>query len=868
MRAHPSFRELPEDVKAVNLTGRCLSIVPIRFSKNSQLQSLTLSRNSIQNLPRNLKKLRTLIMASNNLKEITQMMAGQLHSYPMIQTLDFSKNLLREIPVSFLNMTTLTSLNLFGNQLVDFDGSELVSLTNIDLGSNRLKRFPALPPSITTISLDNNRLSSLAVSLELATRLSLSGNLIRQFDDSCVFPQLTVLDVSHNRISVIPPLVRVAPRLEVFHGGTNLIQHAPRFPKTITEINMSHNKLASLPRNMAALQRLVTADFSSNRIRMLTQLSRTLEVLILFDNKIWRIEHNGRLPRLTQVCLSGNVLGDLPRLRATAVTDYYLSSNLLRHVRVSSFSAKAERIDLDRNDLLSLPRGLFNLRALRYLSLQQNRLSVLPKTIASATLIFLNISENPIKKLPPLSPALEQLCAASCGLMSLPESLRLSPELIELDVSGNQLTAIPFFPSLVTLRASRNRLVKFPKLPRSITSVDVSHNAIRKMGHCLNYPNLRYLDLSWNPIQEIPHEPELPMLRALRLTACPFKVSFDLWSCQALSVIDIVDSAIHLDHYDAADILLTTKRKRYPFSHCFSPGPFVSYATGRGVRDVFDDIPFFQKVGDICCYGLFDARHGGSNALAIVRCLDKFLRQSLEFTEAFFADFQRVVQFARHSDATFDACDMAFAIRRADCFFLLSTGLMEVFTVTRDKSELRFISLAAMPTVHHFRSRLAAQLSPLRMMGQYLVYGDKARAAIAMDRLEPSDRFIIFASAAVMQALVEADVLTIAGVNTNAVDLAAALRDKAMAVMSPENASVLVIDLAEADRPEPFQRLDDLSDSGDEEEEDNEELPAVALRDADALIMDVKSNESDVESSESSDSASEPERGRSRRKRG
>jgi hypothetical protein len=46
------------------------------------------------------------------------------------------------IAASFLPMTTLKSLNLFGTHLVTFDDFQLSLLANIDLGSNRLRRFP------------------------------------------------------------------------------------------------------------------------------------------------------------------------------------------------------------------------------------------------------------------------------------------------------------------------------------------------------------------------------------------------------------------------------------------------------------------------------------------------------------------------------------------------------------------------------------------------------------------------------------------------------------------------------------------------------------------------------------------------------
>jgi hypothetical protein len=188
-----------------------------------------------------------------------------------------------------------------------------------------------------------------------------------------------------------------------------------------------------------------------------------------------------------------------------------------------------------------------------------------------------------------------------------------------------------------------------------------------------------------------------------------------------------------------------------------------------------------------------------------MRCLGEFLERRLEFTEAFFADLRRAVLFVQHNDATFDGWDVTFTIRRSDRLILLSVGCMEVFAITNEMSALRFLSHLAAPDARHFTNRLAAQLTPSKMVGDYLVYGYNGRLATVIGRLEASDRFIVFAFAAIMQAVVETAVLAIASENTNAVEFATALKDRAMTVPNPENASVLVIDLAETDRSEPFQ---------------------------------------------------------------
>jgi Leucine-rich repeat (LRR) protein len=301
MSPNPASQKLPRDVKVLDLTGKQLSIVPVKFSNKSQLQSLTLTRNTIHDLPKNLKKLSTLAMPLNGLKSISSAMLEAILSYPMIQSLDFSYNLLKDFPPALCQIKTLKTLNLFGHQLVTFDGSQLTSLTKIDLGHNRLKSFPQLSSTVGSVALDSSRIEVVAVSFEKLGRLSISSNRLRLFSAACSFSELTVLDISRNSIVRLPDLDQVTPRLQQFNGSGNHIRRPHRFPRTILEMNLSHNHLVGFPPSFGQLSSLVQADLSRNAIEVVPQLPSGLQTQSLYENRIVRIDHKGRMPELSRL---------------------------------------------------------------------------------------------------------------------------------------------------------------------------------------------------------------------------------------------------------------------------------------------------------------------------------------------------------------------------------------------------------------------------------------------------------------------------------------------------------------------------------------------------------------------------------------
>lgn len=132
--------------------------------------------------------------------------------------------------------------------------------------------------------------------------------------------------------------------------------------------------------------------------------------------------------------------------------------------------AKLSELELNHNALTTFPRSLLDLAALNELELSGNRLDALPADLDRlAGLTELELLDNQIADLPPALGRLahlEELKLDRNRLATLPPWIFQLPSLLELTASGNLLTTLPpevgDARSLRELDVSRNRLASLP----------------------------------------------------------------------------------------------------------------------------------------------------------------------------------------------------------------------------------------------------------------------------------------------------------------------------------------------------------------------------------------------------------------------
>ena len=173
------------------------------------------------------------------------------------------------------------------------------------------------------------------------------------------------------------------------------------------------------------------------------------------------------------------------------------------------------RLQVDSNDLSSLPEGLGNLTSLVSLSASRNALVRLPDSIGDCkSLRHLDVCRNKLMRLPESlfagCAALEELWARDNQLVfmpgrpGIPKTIRLAKRLRKLDVGGNRLTSNSFPPldALVALEGlwlSDNNLTHLPK----------------GLAGCAN---LRVLKVDGNRLESIGFDEDgIPAMRSLEI---------------------------------------------------------------------------------------------------------------------------------------------------------------------------------------------------------------------------------------------------------------------------------------------------------------------------------------------------------------
>jgi Leucine-rich repeat (LRR) protein len=488
--------------------------------------------------------LQWLSLAHNSISSLT--CPGVFLAFPNLTWFLASQNNISIISDTFfLSATKLYQLDLASNQLTQLPSNlfqNATSLGVVDLSSNALTFLPwtlfltdyfdYLP--VTQLSLSNNALGSLS----WATNPSFLSQL----------PYLRSLSVSNNRLAAVEP------------DEMSMLT-------SLQSLDLSDNLLTQVSSGMFAAMShsLITLDLSFNRLQSLFDVNGapntsmvsfgSLKTLYLMSNAITAISvlQYVNMPNLTSLFLASNQISFIAAgffAPSPLIFTLDLSGNQLSQLPDGLFALNSSLYSLDLSSNLPLtklsPNLLVNCPRLTTLSLAQCGLQSLPESIfyPATSLTYLDISGNDFQGnvgLPSflfynptlnISVPITKISLASCSLTVLPDCIVMSlNNIVSLDVSGNQLSALPSLifssASLATVDLSYNLLTNVfelaPNLP-SLTALYLNNNNFSSVtfpaGTALKgLPALATLDLSSTALASIPNTffSQMTALQALYL---------------------------------------------------------------------------------------------------------------------------------------------------------------------------------------------------------------------------------------------------------------------------------------------------------------------------------------------------------------
>ncbi|CAH2051256.1 unnamed protein product [Thlaspi arvense] len=200
-------------------------------------------------------------------------------------------------------------------------------------------------------------------------------------------------------------------------------------------VNLSGMALESLPNPSLNLAQICKLDLSNNHLQTIPEsLTARLLNLIALDvhsNQIKALPNSiGCLSKLKCLNVSGNFLVFLPKSIQHCRSLEELNANFNKLIRLPDSIGfeltNLRKLSVNSNKLISLPLSITHLTSLRVLDARLNCLMILPDDLENLiNLEILNVSQN------------------FQYLSTLPASIGLLMNLVELDVSYNKITVLP-----------------------------------------------------------------------------------------------------------------------------------------------------------------------------------------------------------------------------------------------------------------------------------------------------------------------------------------------------------------------------------------------------------------------------------------
>ncbi|KAI9921463.1 hypothetical protein PsorP6_000305 [Peronosclerospora sorghi] len=516
------------------------------------LRKLDLSYNDIAEIPNQVETLKYLAsfkMRHNHLRQLPL----AFWTLETLTHLDLSNNQLEGcLPEPIGQLVNLKELGLEGNQLTQLPDSfgKLIQLEVLRIESNQLRTLPSTIGclhNLKTLLAHSNQIVELPLSFRSLTNL-LTLDLKKNYlvTTGNAFLELVLIkyiDLRQNKLEAFPTLPKRSNCLDQLLLGFNMLREIPEYVilgvmDSLTVLDMRDNKLQCLPNKVPHLYRLKTLDVTNNDLHDLPP-------------------GLGYLKYLDHLLVEGNPLRSIRRSAISAGSEQlkkYLRTRGRPPVGVDAMEEEVDELVIRHREIMqdeSMPEEsplkdeyLFrDATASGSLQLVDMKFEQLPEQLCTSgkynfeeTLLQLNLSKNWLQDLPAAigdMRSLNTLTAEQCGLKSIHFSIARIPSLKHLSVGKNSLTtdvinALVFSEnccicsSLKVLDLSSNILTEVPQnlqYLKSIDTLDLSFNRLRSLD---GFPwskmcQLSVLRLRDNHLESCATVYQVPNLKSLSL---------------------------------------------------------------------------------------------------------------------------------------------------------------------------------------------------------------------------------------------------------------------------------------------------------------------------------------------------------------
>lgn len=311
-------------------------------------------------------------------------------SFPLLQKLDISFNLLTDLPDFLTFAPSIEKINATTNKLKNLHPSisKLIKLVNLDVSHNQITYIPELPPTLKHLLVQSNQIDSWAdmppmemheLSLWKNQIKSIPGfaygnidqvcichNCLTEIPIDCLINQIKMLDLCMNNIRTLPPLLFKIKTLEKLILYRNEITEVPIEFSTsyLVSFDISENPIGHLPVIPYQLNELkinfcefedLTHCIKMNSLTKLHAISNHLKTL-------------PSMPEITELLVPCNELTEFPVLTVTFMQQVVIDVSFNKIKSIPPLDAAFRLLDVSHNEITEFPKEYFNTRSYIYLS--------------------------------------------------------------------------------------------------------------------------------------------------------------------------------------------------------------------------------------------------------------------------------------------------------------------------------------------------------------------------------------------------------------------------------------------------------------------------------------------------------------------